>query len=232
MAAVGYLRKPVGLVTEADWNENPKSPYYIAKTRSEHEALRLSEEYDIPTIRLCPTHVIGPYDYHITPSTHLILDCVNKTGLSYETGTNFVHAFDVGEVHAMAIEKGEPGSRFIVGGDNLHMKELSALITKMTGVKPTHLGITGPIPEVVGAIVGFASEITGSEPPFDRKIVQDVDGWYGYFDCSLTKRTFGITPRRVEDVVTDTIRWLLFLGKIKQEVAEKISSEFPPDPDW
>ena len=232
MAAVGYLRRPVGLQTEADWNEHAKSPYYIAKTKSEREALRLSEEYDIPTIRLCPTLVTGPYDYRITPSTKGIIDFINKTGTTYEAGTNYVHAYDVGEVHAMALEKGQPDARYIVGGDNVHLKEVSALITKLTGVKPGHLGITGPVAELVGSVAGFASKITGSEPPFDRNIIHDVVGWYGYFDCSLTNRTFGISPRGAEEVIKDTIRWLLFLGKIKSEVAKQISSTFPPDPDW
>lgn len=232
MAAVGFLRKPVGLRTESDWNEHARSPYYIAKTRSERQALRLSEEYDIPTIRLCPTYVIGPYDYSLTPSTKEILGYINKTGTTYEGGTNFVHVNDVGEVHALAVEQGEPGSRYIVGGDNLHLKELSALITKLTGVKPGHLGITGPVAELAGAVVGFTGKITGSEPPFDRKIVQDVVGWYGYYDCSPANRTFGITSCGAEEVVRDTIRWLLFLGKIKPEVAKRISSTFPPEPDW
>jgi len=232
MVAVGYLPKPVGLRTEADWNEHTKSPYYIAKTQSEREALRLSEAYGIPTIRLCPTHVSGPYDYGITPSTKGILDFINKTGTTYEAGTNYVHVYDVGEVHALALEHGEPGGRYVVGGDNLHLKELAALITKLTGVKPGHLGITGPIAELFGAIIAFPSKITGSEPPFDAKVIHDVVGRYGYFDCSLTNQTFGITPRRAEEVVRDTIRWLLFLGKIKPEVAERVSSAFPPDPDW
>lgn len=232
MAAVGYLSEPVGLMPATAWNEAAKSPYYIAKTRSEREALRLSEEYGIPTIRLCPTHVVGPFDYGITPSTRTILNYVNKTGTTFEGGTNYVHVFDVGEVHALAVERGEPGSRYIVGGDNLHLKELSALITQLTGVKPAHLGITGPVAEMVGTLVGFTSKFTGSEPPFDGKVIHDVVGRYGYFDCSPTNQTFGITPRGLKDVVSDTIRWLLFLGKIKPEVAGRISADFPPDPDW
>jgi hypothetical protein len=102
----------------------------------------------------------------------------------------------------------------------------------LTGVKPGHLGITGPVAELLGAVVGFTSKMTGSEPPFDRNIIHDVVGLYGYCDCSLTRRTFGIAPRGVEEVMKDTIQWLLFLGKIKPDVAERISSTFPPDPDW
>jgi dihydroflavonol-4-reductase len=232
IAAVGSLREPVGRRTESDWNENTTLPYIFAKTQSEREALQLSEEYDIPTIRLCPTFVIGPYDYRITPTTNEILGLINKTGPTYEAGRNYVHVHDVGEVHAMAIDKGEPGRRYIVGGDNIHMKELSALVTDLTGVKPNHLGVTGPLADLLGAIVGSISSIGGKEPVMNREIVHNVFGWYSYFDCGLTNQTFGISPRGVTEALKDTIRWLLFLGKIKPEVAERISPRFQPDPDW
>lgn len=232
MVAVGLLRRPQGLRTAADWNENPKSPYFIAKTKSEREALRLSQEYAVPTIRLCPTQVIGPYDYRLTPTMKSILDFINKTATTYEAGGNYVHVHDVSEVHALALEHGEPGSRFIVGGDNIHLKELSAMITKLTGVKTGHLGLTGPIAEVLGAIVGFTSSITGSEPPYNREITQDIVGRYGYFDCTPVEKTFGIIPCGIEEVLKDTIRWLLFMGKIRPEVAERITPDFLPDPDW
>jgi dihydroflavonol-4-reductase len=232
MAAVGYLRKPDGLRTEADWNDHAQSPYFIAKTHSEREALRLANEYQIPTIRLCPTQVNGPLDYRITPSTKEIMDFINKRTPTYVGGSNFVHVYDVGEAHALAIEHGEPGSRYIVCGDNLHLKEVCVLITKLTGVKPNHLGITGPIIETVGALAGFVSKFTGVEPLFDRQIVQDVVGWYGFFDCSAANQTFWMTPHGAEETLRDTIRWLLFLGKIKPGVAERIAAEFPPDPDW
>jgi dihydroflavonol-4-reductase len=232
MAAVGYLRNPDGRRTEADWNEQAQSPYFLAKTHSEREAFRLADEYQIPTIRLCPTQVNGPLDYRITPSTKQVLDLINKKVPTYVGGTNYVHVYDVGEAHALTVEQGEPGRRYIVCGDNLHMKELSALITKMTGVKPNHLGITGPIIEAVGALADLGSKFTGSEPPFDRSIVKDVVGWYGYYDCSASNQTFWITPLGAEEVVKDTIRWLLFLGKIKPGVAKRISGQFPPDSDW
>jgi dihydroflavonol-4-reductase len=232
IVAVGYLRKLVGLRSEKDWNEDAKSPYAIAKTQSERDALRLSQEYDIPTIRLCPATVLGPYDYGITPSTKVILGLIDKSSTTYEGGSNYVHVQDVAEVHALAVEKGEPGGRYIVGGDNLHLKDVAGFIRQLTGVEANHFGLTGPAAEFLGAILGAVGKISGSEPMVTREIAQDFVGRYGYFDCSLTNQTFGINPRNAEETIKDTIRWLLFLGKFKPEIAERISSDFPADPDW
>jgi len=232
IAACGYSRDPSGLRNESDWNGAAKSPYNRAKTRSEQEAVRLSEAYGVPTIRLCPALVLGPYDYGMTPSTKIIRDFINRTGTTYEAGMNFVHVSDVAKAHALALEKGEPGERYIVGGDNVHLKDISSRITALTGVKPGHLGFKGPVAEAIGMLAGGAARLTGKEPPFTREIVQDLVGWYAYFDCGKAEKTFGFKPRGIEAVLTDTIRWLLFLGKLDARVAERTGPRFPPDPGW
>lgn len=232
MVAVGYSTKPNKLRTEADWNNEAKSPYFIAKTQAEREAQRLSEEYDIPTIRLCPAMIFGPLDYGVTPSTNLLLRMINKDSSTFVGGTNFVHVKDVAETHALALEKGEPGSRYIVGGDNIKIKDLAPVIKRCTGVTPDHFPLTGPIAQLLMAMLNFSDLQKGKIPFIDSKTVPEQFGRFGYYDCSHTKETFGITPKGIEDVIRDAIRWLLFIGKINPEVAELISPNFPPETDW
>ena len=232
MAAIGFANHPDQLRTPNDWNQDPHSNYYCAKTISEHIAVELSEKYGIPTIRLCPTLVLGPLDYRLTPSTKSLLDLINGTQTTYEGGLNYVHVFDVAEAHAQAIEKGDPGSRFIVGGENVHLKQVATLIYNITGHKPVHLGVTGPIAELTGAILGGISRITNKPPPYDRAVVKDMVGRYGYFDCNNTNEVFSLRPRGAEEVVQDTVRWLLFLGLIKPRAAKRITMPMVPDKDW
>jgi dihydroflavonol-4-reductase len=232
MAAVGNSSQPDRLRTATDWNENPQTAYYVAKTEAERMALNLSEEYGVPTVRLCPTLVLGPYDYRITPSTKSILDFVNRRLTTWEGGSNYVHVSDVAEAHVAALKKGMPGERYIVGGDNLHMKELAIIIEKITGAKPIHLGITGPLTEISGILLGALGWISGIEPPYDRAIARDLVGRYAYYDCGQTYTTFGIEPHGAEEVIRDTVRWLLFLGKVKPAVVRRIGDALPPDPEW
>ena len=232
MAAVGYSRDRNAIIAVDHWNETPKTAYYRAKTESECLALELSDDYNVPTVRLCPTFVLGPYDYRLTPSTKNIVDLINGKVPAWEGGSNYVHVEDVAEAHAEAIKKGEAGGRYIVGGKNLHLKELSAIIEGVTGVRPIYLGITGPLAELSGAVLGSIGALLGKEPPYDRAIVQDMVGWYGYFDCSETNQTFGLEPQSAEEVIQETVRWLLYLGVIKSKVANRISAKFPPSPDW
>lgn len=232
MAAVGYSRDPNGICTPVQWNQEPKTAYYRAKTESERLAVELSEAYRVPTIRICPTYVLGPYDYRLTPSTKSILDLINGRVTAWEGGSNYVHVGDVADALAKAVEMGEVGQRYIVGGDNLHMKELLSLLEEVTGVRPIYVGITGPLAEISGSILGMIGALVRKQPPYDRAIVQDMVGWYGYFDCSETNRVFSLQPQSADRVIRDTVRWLLYLGVIKTKVADRISEIYPPDPAW
>jgi dihydroflavonol-4-reductase len=143
-----------------------------------------------------------------------------------------VHVSDVGEVHAAAVEAGQDGERYIVGGENIHVKEAGALVKKLTGEQPVHLGITGPLSIITASIVELFAKLTGSEPSFDPQIIRDTVGRYNYLDCSSFRQEFGLTPRPVEEILRDTVRWLLHLGAVKPAVAERIAAAFPPDPEW
>jgi len=232
MAAVGLSNNPEVLLTAENWNEQPHSPYYIAKTESEREALRLSQEFDIPTLRICPTIVLGPYDYRLTPSTKSVLGYTNKKIPTYKGGVNYVHVFDVGDVHAAAVDHGEPGKRYIVGGENLDMKKINTIIKGITGVAPTHLPVPLSIATRYAAMVEYSSQRRGIEPAYDPKTTQDIVERYAYYDCNLTNETFDISPRNAAETLRDTIRWLLFLDKLKPSIARRIASALPPSPEW
>jgi dihydroflavonol-4-reductase len=232
IVAVGYGRDPKRLRTEDDWSDDAKNPYSIAKNHSEKEAIRLSQEYNIPTIRLCPGFILGPYDYALSSSTRDIIDYLHGRNTTYEGGNSYVHVQDVAEAHVIAVEKGEPGGRYNVGGEAMHVKEFGQLIGKLTGVKPSHFSLTGRPAEWVGVLMAGISRLTGSQPILSREMAQDFVGRYGYLDSSRCIETFGIRLRSAEETLRDTIRWLLFLDKIKPQIARRIAADFPPDPEW
>jgi len=230
--AVGFSARPDYVRTEKDWNEDAQNAYYVAKVRGEREAIRLSEELGIPTIRLCPSGILGPYDYRITPSTQAILDIVNGRGFSWVGGMNFVDVQAVAEAHAAAVEMGEPGQRYIVCGDNLDARQIVQIVQQLTGVKSMHLplGRTTALP--LGSLLDAVARFTGTQPIFSRSLAHEVVERYGYYDGSLAKRTFGLQPRNSEETLRDTIRWLLYLGKVTKKLPQDVLDRFPVDPAW
>ena len=233
IAAVGFSDAPHKRRTSADWNDEAANPYYVAKVRGEQEAMRLADETGIDTIRLCPAAVLGPWDYRITPSMGpMLLDLINGNGVTYIGGNNVVHAFDVGEVHARAVTSGQAGGRYIVGGENIELIELGALVEKWTGVKPRHLGIGRTAGIAAGSMLDMVSKFTGKAPQFSRSLAEQHAHRWGYFDCAETNRVFGLTLKGADEAVYDAVRWLLFMGKIKRELPQEVVAKLPPDAEW
>lgn len=232
VAAVGPVQSPNTLRTELDWHEDAQNTYSVAKLRSEHEALRLSETLAVPTIRLCPAYVLGPYDYRITPSTAFILGFINRTQRSWEGGWNIVDVRDVAEIHAAAVDCGEPGKRYVVGGANLHLIEVAQVVKRLTGITPKHFGGSRKLSLLIGYLLELGARVTGSQPAMSQSGAHDDIERYWYFDCTLTNRTFGLVPRGAEDTIKDCIRWLLHIGAIKASLPRHYSEKLAPDPEW
>jgi dihydroflavonol-4-reductase len=230
--AVGLSERPDKVLTHKDWNQNARNPYTIAKIESEREAWRLADKMGIEMIAICPTGLIGPYDYRVTPSSDTVRSLINGTAPLYEGAINFVHVGEAAEVHAGAVEGGKPGERYITAGDNAPLSHYGEVIASLTGEKPFTLPGGRRALQFLASVSELASSITRSEPLLTRDLADEVGGRYMYYDCSNTTRDFGITFSGSEKVVSEGIRWLLKIGQIKPKLAVKLAERLPPDPSW
>ncbi len=223
VASIGFSDNPNQMRNGDDWNDDAQNPYYIAKTKSEKVAQQLSRDYDIELIVLCPALVLGAYDYRVTPSNQLVMDWLNGVGQTYRGGLNLVDVRDVAAAHVAALEKGENRKRYVLGGDNMLVKDIGKLLKKMTGIKPMHLPMPRGVTLIFASIVEFISKLFGVRPLFTRDLVFEVIDRYGFYDCSDTNTTFGIQPRSTEECMKSSIEWLRETGRIKETVQKKIS---------
>jgi len=230
--AIGPSLSPNILRTELDWYTEAQTPYLLAKLRSEQEALHLSEVLAVPTIRLCPSYVLGPYDYRITPPTSTILGLINGTQPSWYVGFNWVDVRDVAEIHAAAVDRGEPGQRYIVGGTNLSPIEVGQIIMRLTGITPKHYRGGRKLTFLFGYLYEVIARVTGSQPLTTRSLALDTINRFWFFDCTKAKDTFGLVPRGAEETVRDCIRWLLHIGLIKASLPRQFAEKLTPDPEW
>jgi dihydroflavonol-4-reductase len=110
-------------------------------------------------IILNPTTPIGPQDIKPTPTGRIIVDFLNKKFPAYlDTGLNLVDVIEVARTHAAALEKGRSGERYILGGENLTLKQILDKMSAITGLPSP----TMKVPHVVAMIFAFFDEtITG-----------------------------------------------------------------------
>ena len=117
-------------------------------------------------IILNPTTPIGPRDAKPTPTGRIFVDFLNRRFPAYvDTGLNLVDVAEVARTHALALEKGTSGRRYILGGENLTLKQILDKMAAITGIPSP----TTKIPFAVAATYAFFEEwitgrIRGREP--------------------------------------------------------------------
>jgi len=115
---------------------------------------------------LNPTTPIGPGDAKPTPTGRIIVDFLNKKFPAYvDTGLNLVDVTEVARMHVVALERGTPGERYILGGENLTLKQILDRMSAITGLPSPKM----KVPHAVAMAFAFFDEtltgkIRGKEP--------------------------------------------------------------------
>jgi len=139
--------------------------YKRSKFLAEQQAIAAAQDGQ-QVIILNPTSPIGPNDQKPTPTGRIILDFLNGKFPAYmDTGLNLVDVAEVARTHVCALTRGTPGRRYILGGENLTLKQILDKMSAITGI----VSPTTEIPFVVAATYAFFEElitgrIRGKEP--------------------------------------------------------------------
>lgn len=230
--AMGLVSRPDQRLTEDDWNEDAHTGYALSKTRGERAAWRMAERYGVPVIALCPGGILGRLDYRLTPSNSWIRGMVNERIPVFNIGGNFVDVRDVAQAHVAAVEHGEPGRRYIISGSNLLMKDMARIVTGLTGARLFYLPLPRPAVLAFATVLEAVARLTGLAPLTTRAFVREAYGRYQFADGAAAEQAFGLRPRPAEEMIADTIRWLLHTKQIRTGKARELAARFLPDPTW
>jgi dihydroflavonol-4-reductase len=139
--------------------------YKRSKFLAEQEAIAAAKAGQKVVI-LNPTTPIGPNDSKPTPTGRIFVDFLNGKFPAYmDTGLNLVDVAEVARTHVSALTMGKPGNRYILGGENLTLKQILDKMSAITGIPSP----TVKIPFAVAATYAFFEEwitgrIRGQEP--------------------------------------------------------------------
>jgi dihydroflavonol-4-reductase len=139
--------------------------YKRSKFMAEQEAVAAAQSGQKVMI-LNPTTPIGPNDWKPTPTGRIFVDFLNRKFPAYvDTGLNLVDVGEVARAHVLALSKGRPGRRYILGGENLTLKQILDKMSAITGIPSP----TVKIPFAIAATYAFFEElitgkIRGREP--------------------------------------------------------------------
>ena len=181
--------------------------YKRSKFLAEQEAIaaaRLGQRVVI----LNPTTPIGSEDAKPTPTGRIVVDFLNRKFPAYvDTGLNLVDVERVADMHVAALDRGTSGERYILGGENLTLKQILDRMAAMTGLPSP----TMQVPHAVAMTFAFFDEwitgrLRGREP---RATVEAVRmGKKKMFASSAkAQRDLGFQVVPVDSALKSAIDW-------------------------
>lgn len=208
-ASVGISDKPRQLRSEHDFNKELDVPAYVtAKTDSENLAAACARESGLNMVIVNPTLVLGPGDHRPTPSNTLVKQFVESgSPLFYDGGANVVDVEDVALGHILAEEKGRNGERYILGGDNITVRDMLNFLAELTGRTRPKFRIGRAPAMAAGLLLQLLARFTGKTPLLSFKIAKTYVGRYGYFDTSKAEMELGYTYRPHPEVLMRAVDW-------------------------
>jgi dihydroflavonol-4-reductase len=196
--------------------------YKRSKWMAEAEVLAAARE-GLPVVVAMPTTPVGPGDWKPTPTGKIVLDFLNGKMPGYvETGLNFVGVEDCAAGHLLVAERGKIGERYLLGAENLTLKELLETLAKITGLRAPSL----KIPHGVALSVAYAetafSRLIGREPQIPVEGVKIAQHMM-FVDASRAQRELEFHPTPVAAALERAVRWYEANGYVSPRRAKRIT---------
>jgi len=205
--------------------EDMTGQYKRSKYLAEEAVRELIRRDGLPAVIVNPSTPIGARDIKPTPTGRIIVDFVNGRMPAYvDTGLNLVHVDDCARGHLLAFEHGKIGERYILGGEDLTLREILLVLGRITG-RPAP-GVRLPnrllMPFAYG-VEGWA-RLTGMEPRLTLDSLR-MARKYMFFSSAKAKRELGFTSRSAEQALGHAVTWFATNGYFKSAVSPAIQSK-------
>jgi dihydroflavonol-4-reductase len=191
--------------------------YKRTKFLAEQVALECAAS-GFPVVIVNPTAPVGDHDVKPTPTGQIIADFLKgRLPAFIDTGLNIVDARDVAEGHLLALERGQPGERYILGSENLTLAQILDALAKITCRKAPSARLPYAVAYCAGVCSTVWAEVTGVAPrvPIDAVRMARKKMWVTH---AKARRELGFQPGSAENALRKGVEWF---SAIKPGTAEK-----------
>lgn len=182
-------------------------PYKRSKYIAEELAIRAGRD-SLDVVIVNPSTPVGERDIKPTPTGRIVLDFLKRKFPAYvDTGLNLVDATECAQGHLAALEKGRSGERYILGGENLTLKQILDKLAFITGLPSPKVKVpyamalaTGIVDELVtGRIRGREPRATIDAVRMGRKKM--------FVSSAKAERELGWKIAPVDDALRRAVQW-------------------------
>jgi len=208
-STVGCIAVPkdrIGDETMMARTEDMQGHYKRSKLQAEQVALEYART-GFPVVIVNPTAPVGDHDFKPTPTGKIIVDFVRGAMPAYlDTGLNMVDVRDVANGHLLACERGRIGERYILGAENMTLRQIFEVLSSVTGRKPPGIEIPYAVAYVAGVVTTAWANITGREPraPLEGVKMARKKMWVRHDKAA---RELGYNPGPASQALARAVEW-------------------------
>jgi dihydroflavonol-4-reductase len=172
VGCIGFVKGGLGDENSAVTFSDMAGPYKQSKYQAEQVALEYARG-GLPVVIVNPTTPVGEHDVKPTPTGKTIVDFLRGAMPAYiDTGLNVVDARETAEGHWLACERGRVGERYILGSENLTLRQIFETLSAISGRPAPRTRIPWLVAWLAGVFSTGLANLTGKEPRVPIAAVQ------------------------------------------------------------
>ena len=187
--------------------------YKKSKFLAEEKVKELYKTSKLPVVIVNPAAPVGPRDIKPTPTGKMILDAAMKKIPAYlDTGLNIVHVDDVAKGHMQAFNKGKLGERYILGGENLTLKEMLEIISILCGNKPPKIRLPRKPLYPIGYVFEIFARLFNIKNPMLTVDMIRMAEKKMFYSSEKAKKELNYKYKSAKNALKDAIQWFIDNG--------------------
>ena len=206
VGCIGFVENSLGDETTPVRLEDMTGSYKRSKFLAEGVAMEFAGR-GLPVVIVNPTAPVGSHDVKPTPTGQTILDFMRGRMPAYvDTGLNVVDARETAEGHWLACEKGKAGERYILGSENLTLREIFGKLSAITGRPAPGTRIPWVVALAAGAAMTGWANVTGKPPRAPLDAVRMARKKM-FVSTEKARRELGFNPSPAEKGLRNAVEW-------------------------
>lgn len=183
--------------------------YKRSKFLAEQEVLRLAAT-GAPVVLVHPSTPVGPGDIKPTPTGQMIVDFLSGRMPAFvDTGLNLVHVDDVASGHLLAAERGKVGEKYILGNQDLTLREILALLGEITGRSAPRWEMPFALALAAGHVSQWWADHVTHRPPRVPLEGVRMARKRMFFDSRKAVRELGLPQTPIRQALEEAVAWFV-----------------------
>lgn len=182
--------------------------YYKRSKFLAEKVVREFTRNGLPVVIVNPAAPVGVGDHKPTQTGKMILDFLKGKMPAYvDTGLTIVDVDDVAEGHLLAMEKGKIGERYILGGENLSLKQVLDILSEVSGKPPVNTKIPRAVALVWSYVDTGLARLNPRHIPSATPDAVRVSSKREYFSSAKAIRELGYRYIPAREALRKAVEW-------------------------